>query len=274
MAAAASSSKFNVPKRRAAAAATCSYLPKELWERIFKFLNDNGDNNMFNNIDEYGMLASNLSAVSLRDSFKSLSVVSKQFLSITNSLRFSVSISDGTIPLLHRLFERFPNIRSIDITLSVESDLNALLTKISTFPLDLKSLTLYHPITVPADGLRAFSKEMKNLTSLTCYRIAFDIDKNDLFFIADCFPLLEELILTDLDYHTYSVLDGDEDTRFAYDDNQLLELPKLRKIALSRNFIGCQSINYLCRNCGLLQDVKVIKFSPRYQMTVIGRCLS
>jgi hypothetical protein len=216
MAAAASSSKFNVPKRRAAAAATCSYLPKELWERIFKFLNDDGDN-MFNNIDEYGMLASNLSAVSLRDNFKSLSVVSKQLLSVTNSLRFSVSISDGTIPFLHRLFERFPNITSVDITLSVESDLDALLTKISTLPLDLKSLTLYHPIAVPEEGLRAFSKEMKNLTSLTCYRIAFDINKNHLFFIAKCFPLLEELILTDLDYHTYFVLDGDEDTRFAHE---------------------------------------------------------
>jgi hypothetical protein len=108
---------------------------------------------------------------------------------------------------------------------------------------------------------------MKNLTSLTCYRIAFNIDKNDLFFIADCFPLLEELVLTDNDYPTYLVLDGDEDTCFAHDDDdQLLELPKLRKIALSRNFIGRQSINYLCRNCGLLQEVKVITFPPPHHL--------
>ncbi|KAK2378660.1 F-box/LRR-repeat protein [Trifolium repens] len=70
----ASSSKSNVPKRMAktrkrkmaAEASYCSYLPQdELWECIFKFLD--GDNH----------------------TLKSLSLVSKQFLSITNRLLFS-----------------------------------------------------------------------------------------------------------------------------------------------------------------------------------------
>jgi len=76
------------------------------------------------------------------------------------------------------------------------------------------------------------------------------MDKNDLFFIADCFPLLEELILTD---------DGYPRSPRLYDDDRSLALPKLRKITLSRNVIGHQSINDLCKNCDLLQEFKVIE---------------
>jgi len=46
---------------------------------------------------------------------------------------------------------------------------------------------------------------------------------------------------------------------YCNNNNRLLALPKLRKIVLSRNFIGHQSINRLCKNCDLLQDVKVIE---------------
>jgi hypothetical protein len=82
---------------------------------------------------------------------------------------------------------------------------------------------------------------MENLTSLTCYKIASKIDKSDLFFIADCFPLLEELILTDTGYVLFILYHDKE-------DDQLLALPKLHKIALSSNFMGRQSINGLCKN--------------------------
>jgi len=149
-----------------AAAATGSYLPDELWERIFKFLNDEVKN-IFD-IRADGMLAYNLSFLSLRDSFKSLSGVSKQFLSITNHLRLSVTITDRTIPFIPLLFERFPNVTSLNITLSSRV-LNALLILISNLPLNIKSLALYHPIKLPQNGLRALSLKMKNLTSITCY---------------------------------------------------------------------------------------------------------
>jgi len=194
---------------------------------------------------------------------KSLSV-SKQFLSITNRLRFSVTISDQTIPFLHPLFERFPNITSLKTTLQ-GSDIDALLTQISAFPVDLKSISIFDPITFPANGLRALSKKMTNLTSLTCYRILSSrIHKNDLFFIADCFPLLEELIVTDISYPCRFVLGGND---------QFLRLFKLRKIALSRNFIGNHSIKNLCKNCDLIQEVKVIDY-PRYAKVNVGgaRC--
>ncbi|MCH88913.1 F-box/LRR-repeat protein, partial [Trifolium medium] len=54
------------------------YLPAEIWECIFKFFDN--------------------------PTFKSFSIVSKQFLSLTNRLRYSVTITDQTIPFLSRLF--------------------------------------------------------------------------------------------------------------------------------------------------------------------------
>jgi len=47
---------------------------------------------------------------------KSLSLVSKQFLSITSLLRFSITINHPTHHCLHRLFQRFPNLTSLNLT--------------------------------------------------------------------------------------------------------------------------------------------------------------
>jgi hypothetical protein len=63
-------------KQIAAAAALCSYLPDELWERIIKLLD--GDS----------------------CTMKYLSVVSNQFLSITNRIKFSLKVTDQTILFL------------------------------------------------------------------------------------------------------------------------------------------------------------------------------
>lgn len=47
------------------------YLPDDCWERVFKFINDDGDDYDHNR------------------NLKSISVVSKQFFSISNRLRFA-----------------------------------------------------------------------------------------------------------------------------------------------------------------------------------------
>ncbi|RHN58836.1 putative leucine-rich repeat domain, L domain-containing protein [Medicago truncatula] len=246
--------------------ATRSNLPEDLWENIFKFLNDE-ENNTFKLLRPNGNLGfadhprriKSLYHVSEQDmpitnsSFRSLSFVSKQFLSITNRLRFLVKISEATIPFLSRLFERFPNITSLNITLtsnawSREAHLGEFLAKISASPLNLKSLTLYHAVRVPENELRALSEKMKSLTSLACYQMRF-INKNDLFLIADCFPLLEELILTDTGCPHNCAIDSDD---------QFLALPKLRRIALTSNIVGGHSIKNLCKSCDLLQEVKVV----------------
>jgi len=263
-------------KMATATEATRSNLPEDLWERIFKLLNDE-ENNTFNLLRPDGNLSymhsrrcrakypyhvsiQNLSITN--SSFRSLSLVSKQFLSITNGLRFLVKISEATIPFLNRLFERFPNITSLNITLSSprgdrQADLGEFLAQISTSRLDLKSLTLYHPVRVPVNELRALSKKMKNLTSLTCYQLRW-INKNDLLFIADYFPLLEELILTDTGCRSNCVIDSDD---------QFLALPKLRRIALTHTIAGRHSVKNLCKNCDL-QEVKVVGgCSARYAIS-------
>jgi F-box/leucine-rich repeat protein 2/20 len=187
---------------------TCSYLPDELWMCIFKFLKDD-DNHRY---------------------LEPFSIVSKQFLSITNSLQLSVTITDQSVPFLPRLFQRFPNLTSLNVTISSkrkEGDFNALLTKISTFPLsNVKALCLSNlNSNIPKDGLRVLSKKTKNLASLTCSGIR-RIRKKHLFLIAYCFPLLEEL---NLDFPLIS-----KKCEFVIEnDHQILPLPKLQKINLS-----------------------------------------
>jgi len=215
---AATSSKSVIPKnpkkriRRTITVATCPYLPDELWDRIFKFLNVNDDCTL-----------------------KSLSIVSKQFLSITNRLRFSVTISCQIILSLPHFFQRFPNITLLDLTrLSRDIDLDTLLTLISTFPINVKSLYLSNRNIIPANGLRALSEKMKNLTSLNCSEIT-SISKNDLFFIADCFPLLEELTLME-EYTPLRSFAISSSIDFVMDDDRFLTLPKIRNICLYVNF--------------------------------------
>ncbi|PNX88154.1 putative F-box/LRR protein [Trifolium pratense] len=148
-------------------------LPEDCWESIFKFIINDDDDYYYN--------------INLR----SLSLVSKQFLSITNRLfLFSLTLSDES--KYCRLLQRFTNLNSLKLT-GEYTDLDNLLIEISSFPLkQLTSLDLSNQPTIPAIGLRAFSKKITTLTSLTCSYID-SINTSDLFLIAECFPLLQEL---------------------------------------------------------------------------------
>ena len=77
--------------------------------------------------------------------------------------------------------------------------MDALLCQISRFPLKLTSLNLSNQPIIPTKGLQAFSQKITTLTSLTCSNIAH-LHTNDFFLIADCFPLLEELDLSNPTY--------------------------------------------------------------------------
>jgi len=150
---------------------TYTYLPDECWEWIFGFLINKDDENL-----------------------SSLSLVSKQFLSITNRLRFSLTLKEEARPFLPLLFKRFTNLTSIDLSLIRNHDyLDDLLCEISNFPLKLTSLKLPHRCRFPANGLQAFSQNITTLTSLTCYGTFFC--NKDLSPIVDCFPLLKQFNL-------------------------------------------------------------------------------
>jgi len=61
--------------------------------------------------------------------------------------------------------------------------------------LKITSLNLSNHPTIPAHGLRVFSQNITTLTSLKCSDIE-SISINHVFLIADCFPLLEDLDLS------------------------------------------------------------------------------
>jgi hypothetical protein len=128
-------------------AASTFHLPDECWESICTFLIDDDDDN-----HRY---------------LKPLSLVSKQFLSITNRLRSSFTICTPTLLYIQTLCHRFPNLTSIHIT-NIQGDLNDLLCQISKFPFNLKSLKLSNINKFPAKGLQVLSKKITTLTSLTC----------------------------------------------------------------------------------------------------------
>jgi F-box/leucine-rich repeat protein 2/20 len=203
------------------------YLPEECWECIFKILlNQSGNNSRY---------------------LQSPSVVSKQFLSITNRCKFSLTIFDQTLPFLPRLLQRFTNLTSLDLS-HFEGDRNI---KISCFRLQVKSLNLSNHGRIPLNGLRVFSQQITTLTSLICSKLVC-IRQSDLFFIADCFPFLEEL---DLSFPRHAWFDDD------FEINSItLALSKLRKVNLSGNrYINNSSLFYLCKNCEFLEEVVMFK---------------
>ncbi|PNX71796.1 F-box/LRR-repeat protein, partial [Trifolium pratense] len=181
----------------------------------------------------------------------SLSLVSKQFLSITNRFLFSLTVYDGSTSFLG-LLKRFTNLNSLALATSFyfNTEVDKILIKISCFPLKLTSLSLPHYCTIPADGLRSFSQNITTLTSLTCYQIRY-LNTSDLFLIAECFPLLQELDFSypsDSGYKNYS----------SYEDGVKaisLALIKLRKVNLSGFPINNQSLFHLFNNCKYLEEV-------------------
>jgi len=190
-------------------------LPDDCWELIFQLLTDSDDHSYL----------------------KSLSVFSKQLLSLTNHHKFSLTISNQTLPFLPRFFQRFTNLTSLDIS-SYYGDQNTLLIQISRFPLKLSLLNLSNQPTIPANGLRVFSLKITTLTSLICSNIG-SIYSTDINLVTDCFPLLQEL---DLSYpakfisHTNRFLVGVEALS--------LTLFNLRKFNLSGHYYINNSFIY------------------------------
>ncbi|XP_004491924.2 F-box/LRR-repeat protein 14-like [Cicer arietinum] len=222
----------NRKRTRTGVATTDFYLPDEIWESIFNFLKD--DNRCL----------------------ESLSLVSKNFLSMTNPLKSSLTICYPTRPSLHRLFHRFNNLTSLDLS-SFIGNPNKLLCQISNFPFKtLTSLNLSNLSKIPAKGLQAFSKNITTLTSLICSNIGF-IDCLDLFFIAHCFPLLEQLDFSD------PILCG---PNCFYDTDHLQPLSsafsKLRKLNISHHhYIDDKIIFHLFKNCKLLEEATMFNCS-------------
>ncbi|KAK2438749.1 F-box/LRR-repeat protein [Trifolium repens] len=213
--------------------ATCSQLPDECWEFIFRLVINDDDENR--NKLRY---------------LNPLSLVSKQFLSVTDRLRFSLTVYYEYEPsYLDRIFKRFTNLNSLKLV-NFFTDSDELLRKIPSK--QLTSLHLSNQPSIPTNGLRAFSQKITTLTSFNCSCIG-SLNTSDLFLIAECFPLLEQLDLSDpsgcTDYSSY--VDGVEALSLA--------LIKLRKVNLSGFPINNQSLYHLFNNCKYLEEVIILK---------------
>ncbi|XP_020966123.1 uncharacterized protein LOC107614698 [Arachis ipaensis] len=152
---------------------------------------------------------------------KSLSLVSRQFFSLTNRLRTDLAVLDPVRPLLPTLLRRFPNLTTIKITRYFTGDINALLSQIALFDLpSLRSLDLSHQPTFPSHGLQQFSQKFPTLKSLNC-----SFMPQDLGLIVECFPSLEEI---DVNFPPC-----DEITDYSRVKAFASELKKLRKVNVS-----------------------------------------
>ncbi|XP_058734374.1 F-box/LRR-repeat protein 14-like [Vicia villosa] len=225
------------------------YLPDECWESVLKFLIDYDTDD---NHRRYFHL-------------KSLSLVSKQLLSVTNRLRSSLTIYYPTCQLFSNLFRRFSNIVSLNLS-SYYGDLNDVLIQISHFPLNISSLNLSNQLKIPAKGLRAFSQNIASLTSLICSNIATLYD-TDLLLIADRFPFLQELDLSN-------------PTQFKFDRKYVsisaqvfsLALSEIRKVNLSHDNIFFHSlVFYLFKNCKFLKEIIMIDYCKIIKMASVVR---
>ncbi|GAU49385.1 hypothetical protein TSUD_177340 [Trifolium subterraneum] len=207
------------------------HLPDECWESICTFLIDDDNNRRY---------------------LKSLSLVSKKFLSITNHHRSSLTFCTPMLLYTQTLCHRFPNLTSIHIT-GILGDLNDLLCQISKFPFNLKSLKLSNINKFPTKGLQVLSKKITTLTSLTCFNIA-SLNAKHFVLISNCFPLLEEFHLwQNSSFHNF------QHGLMA----MLMALPKFRKINLSCNYGYYYSINdwfllNLCKNCEFLEEILML----------------
>ncbi|XP_058729716.1 uncharacterized protein LOC131601835 [Vicia villosa] len=200
------------------------YLLAECWEFIFKLVNCD---------DEY---------------FKCLSLVSKQFLSITDGFRFSLTVHQRTLPFLPRLVQRFTNLTSVNFSLVSCDLLDKLLPQISHFPLKITSLNISNRPSFPEHGLRAFSKNVITLSSLICSNVYFDY-KYDFFHIAHLFPLLQILDLSFIGrLHLF------HSPRMKLHGMMNFELPRLEVLDLSNTTVDDEELYIISKAChGLLQ---------------------
>ncbi|KAK7349116.1 hypothetical protein VNO77_06219 [Canavalia gladiata] len=204
--------------------------PEECWELIFRFLGNQ---------------------------LESLSLVCKQFLSITNQLQFSLTLYDSTIPLLPSLFLRFPRLKILDLS-NLSGNHEGLLPQISKSGLDLDLLNLSNQRTLGVDGLRELGSKMKKLRALICSNIG-SLHDSHLVVIAYCFPFLEEL---DISFPLNSQASDFGVLRLS------LMLENLRRINVSGNhLITDKSLFSLCQNCMSLEE---LSFFTCFKITQLG----
>ncbi|XP_058215097.1 F-box/LRR-repeat protein 4-like [Rhododendron vialii] len=227
-------------------------LPDDCWELIFQKLREDDERDMY-----------------------SISLVSKQFLLISNRVKLSLNVHDETLPLLPNLLQRFQLIKSIVINTYNHQDIDGVVHQISQSGfLNLLAIKFWCTSVPPRDGFKALAlnKNIKNnLKVLDCSRLISMQDK-DLVLIADSFPELEELRISVRD----DMYDDDEVAARITDDGVdalASKLKELKKIVFQGNacFITDQSLISLSSNCVKLREISLlINGSAQHNLTEGG----
>ncbi|GLU22003.1 hypothetical protein SLE2022_381060 [Rubroshorea leprosula] len=213
-------------------------LPEECWELVF------------NSFDHHSYL-------------EPLSLVSHGFLSITNHLRYTLTITEPALPFLPQLLRRFPNLKKFRFQQFL-GDLSPILHQISLSGLDLESLCLSNQKSFPLLGLRSLGSKARSLKELICFNV-FNLQDADLIEIGNSFPFLEVLDISYPDYYCGVSLNGSSDTQTysgVVGDHGVIyissTLKRLRKINLSGNpFLTDHALVALSSNCLLLTEIEI-----------------
>ncbi|XVF24696.1 hypothetical protein REPUB_Repub13aG0149600 [Reevesia pubescens] len=213
-------------------------LPEECWESIFRFLEHH----------RY---------------FEPLSLVCNKFLSITNHLRHTLTITDPTLESLPSLILRFSNLTTI-VFRDFHGNLDSVLSQISHSGLPLKSLDVSKQKSFPLLGLKHLGSKIRDLTELNCSNIA-SLKDSDLIEIGNCFPFLEVVDISYPDHGCGFSPNGSLDSKSfsgLVTDYGILGLAstlrRLRKIDLSGNtFITDQALVSLSLNCLFLSEIGI-----------------
>ncbi|RID56521.1 hypothetical protein BRARA_G03714 [Brassica rapa] len=195
-------------------------LPEECWELIFRFIDQ----------DDHRFL-------------KSLSLASTSFLSIANRVRSTFTITDRTLPFLHRHLLRFHNLKRVRFH-DFHGDINSILLQISLSCLDLESLDI--------SGMQCFpdlkTKMSSNMKEFSCSGVR-ELRENDLVSIGVCFPSLQKLDISYPESLPSPVFDS---AIISLSSN----LKSLLKIDVSgNNLITDKSLVSLSQNCVLLREI-------------------
>ncbi|KAK9281933.1 hypothetical protein L1049_004841 [Liquidambar formosana] len=123
------------------------------------------------------------------DGLEAISLVCKEFLSISNSVRHSLRVYNLTV--LCRLLKRFPHLKKIDLSV-FDGDIDLAILEIARSGLNLEALNVSNQKILPVESLRVLGSYMKSLKTLECGNLDLLRD-SDLQAISDSFPWLEEL---------------------------------------------------------------------------------
>ncbi|KAK1324214.1 hypothetical protein QJS10_CPA02g01218 [Acorus calamus] len=200
-------------------------LPVDIWDSIFQ------------RVDE--------------DDFNGISRTCKLFLSITDRLRTTLTISNQTVAV--RILRRCRNIKRLNVHCSMRGDLDCLICDISTSGVAIEALSLFYKQEFfPSWSIREAGEGTLGRTLKILICKGWPLEDQYLFAISEGFPALEEL---DISYMGNYVTDAGIEVLAS-------KLAHLRKINVS----GCHhitdaSLSFLSSNCTSLSEVHLLDCS-------------